>query len=294
MRQTRRVLITCLEGFFFLLLTACHDRAPSLVDGSTSGWPADAYFDTATGVVPAYDSYGWRLDTTAGGAQTYIWISGEPAAIDRARLKKENPIELIANNYAGLIKLGMPGILLHFNDDGRVQIGAVVFCVKPNDTPQCASSENEKVVVSNLDDAHAGGAVFSTSKDHRRRYVALFDVAVSNADVPFKSTPIQRTNDAEDASAAFLDFLGSANSKDAAGMRSLSVPERSHDWDHFGVLTSMQRVSQQKPRLIAGTATNEAANLWFLPTLPIEYPPAPFEVHMTKNGHGWLMNTIEF
>jgi hypothetical protein len=294
MRQTRRVLTTCLGGVFFLLLTACHDRASSLVDGSTSGWPADAYFDTAAGVVPAHDSYGWRLDTTMDGPQTYIWISGEPAPIDRARLTKENPIELVANNYAGLIELGMPGILLHFSDDGRVKTGAVLFCLKPNDTLQCVSSENEKVVVSDLDDAHATGAVFSTSKDRRRRFVALFDVAISNVDVPFESTPIQRTKDAEDASGAFLDFLTSANSKDAAGMRSLSVPERSRDWDHFGVLTSMQRVSQQKPRLIAGAATSEAANLWFLPTLPIEYPSAPFEVHMTKNGHGWLMNTIEF
>lgn len=263
-----------------MVLAGCSaNSGERLADKSVPGWPAETYFETEKDVIRPAESFGWRIDTDAG-PETDIWIS--TTTLDAQKKKQLHPgAQEIAR---------VPGIFLRLRDNGTA-IQPATACIAIQHGVQCKSADSSKVVVSQLDEQHASGALFSNSADSKIRYAAAFDASVSNeSKEPFPATIW--SEDGGEAAGAYASFIQAASTKDTAALRSLSLPERASDWDHFGVISSMQRTARQQPRVIAAAQRGDDMRLWVLSTLSDAALPA--DVEMKKLDGTWRFVRMVF
>ena len=286
MSVTRAVAIS-----LSLALTACSGgESGHLTANSTPGWPADRYLQSAHGVVPAAVSLAWRTDTT-DGPETRIWISG--VVLDSG-LRETLRTSLGGQSARASPGPGVPGLLLSVRDDGTAAPRPFTVCAAADGAIQCSQSEIGKVVVAYLDANRVQGAFFSDSRDRKTRYAATFDAPIANASaVPFPVTT-KWSSDGGAPGAAFLQLMEAATTKDTATLKSLTVQERSGDWDHFGVISSMQRTARQQQRVIAGVQQGDAAHVWVLPTATGADPRLPAQVEMRKVDGSWRFVRMVF
>src|SRR5262249_11339886 len=155
-----------------------------------------------------------------------------------------------------------------------------IVCAAPNETLPlaCTPSEIGAAVIARFDAGKVRGNFFADSRNHDRRYAIALDAVLTNA----SAAPVDGVDawsvDGDEAGIAFSKLMAAAATKDAETLRSLSMPEREHDWDHFGIITSIQRTARQEPRVIAASRQGAIMHLWVLPTAGDGTARLPFRV----------------
>jgi hypothetical protein len=271
----------------FALAACSGSDAERLVGKSTAGWPADRYFESAHGVVAATQSLAWRI-AAPGGAETDIWISGVPLNAD-----KQQPPHADLSGKIAAEQFGTPGVFLRVRDDGAL-IESFTACADMNARVQCTQSDTGKVVIAHLDDRRVEGAFFSSSKDLKTRYAAAFAAPVRNESGVPPTADILWSKDGGDAGVTFVKFVDAASEKDTATLRSLTIPERAADWDHFGIISAMQRAARQRPRVLAASQQGNAARLWVLSSASDTHAALPALVEMNKIDGTWRFVRMVF
>lgn len=270
-----------------LVLASCHNHSSALVSYAVPGLPLEHYFESATGILPAVESYARRYDTK-DGPQTDIWISG--IALNEKQRGLLNSKSLSDTDVSDL---RAPGIMLRIHDDGSKGDSAFIVCA-PNATTtiECTPSDIGTIVISRLGPERVQGAFFADSKDHVRRYALLLDASLVNGSATAIAAVDSWSDDGGDAGVVFSKMMAAAATKDVESLRSLSMPEREHDWDHFGIITSIQRTALQQPKVVAASRQGAVMHLWVLSTIPDAAARLPFRVDMENHAGTWRFARI--
>jgi hypothetical protein len=271
------------------LLTSCHNGGSALVTYATPGLPLDRYFEFPASTLATVESHARRYDTDTG-PRTDIWVSGIALNEEQRRLFDSKALA-----DAEVSALRAPGILIRINDDGTKATGSFLVCaLDASANIQCTSSDVGTVVISRLEAKSVKGAFFTDSKTHDRRYAIGLDAPLANVSAKPINAVDAWSDDGGKASVAFSKVIAAASVKDVDTLRSLSMHERAHDWDHFGIITSIQRTALQEPRVIAATQQGSVTHLWVLPTTADGASRLPFRVDMENVGGDWRFAKMIF
>jgi hypothetical protein len=264
-----------------LVLAGCHRESGVSAPNTVPGLPLNRYFESSSTILLGLDSEARRYDT-ANGPKTDIWVSGVPLDDEQRSLFQSKPSVGLE-----ISSLHAPGILIRIDDEGA-KVDSFVVCESSSaTTATCAASDVGVVVVSRFEARGIRGAFFTDSTNHEQRYALQFDASLLNT----SSTAIKGmdawSNDSDEATATFSKMMKAAATKDADSLRSLSVPERQHDWEHFGIINAIQRTANQDPRVIAALRQGAVVRLWVLPTTGDGAARLPFRVDMENFGSQW-------